>query len=443
MPPTPRRPWIPGASDALATAVARGALVLDAAFDGVLIVGRDGCIRYVNAAYCALLEYPHEELVGQPLSVLWLEHASLKTAQRAVEDIVGEGGRVRFETLHRCKAGRRVWVEVSVAELPENGDLAVFARDISERKRLDQNEVARVDQRVGEAEKLAMILKMSHEGVCTLDREGVILSVNDTYCAMMGYSREQLVGNPLARFEVSTLDEAAVSRELSAIAEGAGRDRFETQHRHHDGHAFPVEVGLAWLPEYGEFVAFLRDITERKIRDEANRKAAFFDPLTQLPNRRMLMDRFPHAASRSARHGTHGALLFLDLDRFKVVNDTVGHEAGDALLREVARRLVSAVRTEDSVVRLGGDEFVVLVEGLPATVSDAVAQALVVAERVRASLADAYRFGAHVHPGGCSVGLALFRGASEQMDDVLRRADAAMYSAKQAGGCSVRVALSS
>ena len=430
MPPARRRPSLDNAPDVSSATVARGELVLDAALDGVLIVGRDGLIRYINPAYCALLEYPHDELLGQPLSVAWSEPASLTDAQAALDDIVAEGGRVRFETLHRCKGGQRVWVEASVAELPEHGELVVSVRDISERKR--------GEQLVAAAEKLRAILETTRDGFCTLDRSGVIRSVNDTYCAMTGYSEQEIVGNSIAQFEVSSHHTSAVETHLGTVAAGAGHAYFESEHRHKDGHRSSFEVDLSWLPAYHEFVAFFRDITERKSRDEANRQAAFIDPLTQLPNRRMLIDRFPQAASRTARQGTHGALLFLDLDRFKVLNDAMGHDAGDALLCEVARRLTNVVRVEDAVVRLGGDEFVVLIEDLPPLAPEATSRALVLAERVRDSLADAYRLGAHVHQGGCSVGLALFQGASEPLDEVLRRADAAMYRAKQAGGCTVR-----
>lgn len=396
--------------------------------DGVLIVGRDGLIRYINPSYCALVEYQDHELLGQPLSVLWLEHASLTAAHAALDDIVAEGGRVRFETLHRCKDGRRVWVEASVAELPEHGELVVCVRDISERKSVRKSE--------RKSERKSII---TQDGFCTLDRHGVIQSVNDAYCAMMGYSREHIIGNHIVRYEVSTRNKSSDELDLRAIAEGSGQFRFETEHRHNHGRAVPVEVALSWLPAYGEFMAFIQDITERKRREDAHRQAAFFDPLTQLPNRRMLIDRFPQAASRAARRGTHSALLFIDLDGFKLLNDTEGHAAGDALLCEVARRLTRVVRNEDAVVRLGGDEFVVLVEDLPAILPDAVPHALAIAERVCASLADEYRVGAYVHKGGCSVGLALFRDASERMDEVLRRADVAMYAAKQAGGCAVRI----
>lgn len=407
--------------------------------DGALIVGRDGFIRYINPAYCALLGYQQQELVGQPLSVLWLEYGSLTAALRSIEDIVAEGGRVRFDTLHRRKDAQGVWVEASVAELPEHGALVVFVRDISERKAMEEHERTRVEECVAAAEKLSAVLETTQDGLCSLDRCGFMLSVNDKYCEMVGYSRVQIVGKPISWFEVHKRTDLAVEEHLRAVAEGVGHDLFETEHLHKNGHAVTMEVAVSWLPAYGEFAVFLRDITERKAREESNRQAAFFDTLTQLPNRRMLMDRFLRAASRTARQNTHGAVLFLDIDRLKLLNDTAGHHVGDALLREVALRLTSTVRDGDSVVRLGGDEFVVLFEDLPANAPDAEVQALVLAERVRAALAHTYQLGRHVHHGGCSVGLALFRGASEQMDEVLRRADVAMYAAKQAGGCAVRI----
>ncbi len=190
-----------------------------------------------------------------------------------------------------------------------------------------------------------------------------------------------------------------------------------------------------------------RDVTERRSIEEQIKNLAFYDPLTQLPNRRMLNDRLAMAMAGSKRSGLYGAVMLLDLDNFKPLNDEQGHAAGDLLLIEVARRLIATVREVDTVARLGGDEFVVVLSNLEETEALSRSQALTVAEKIRVALEQIYllevpRDGAQEqvisHHCSCCVGVALFRGESESQNAVLKRADDAMYQAKQSGRNAVR-----
>jgi diguanylate cyclase (GGDEF)-like protein len=174
---------------------------------------------------------------------------------------------------------------------------------------------------------------------------------------------------------------------------------------------------------------------------------AFHDALTLLPNRRLLLDRLSHAISTSKRGGHHNALLFLDMDNFKELNDQYGHEAGDLLLTEVARRLTACVREIDTVARFGGDEFAVLLSELPADRAESTAQAGIVAEKIRIRLAEPYcltlqhteRAEHNIrHCSTASIGLAIFNDGEASPDDLIQRADAAMYLAKTAGRNRVR-----
>lgn len=162
------------------------------------------------------------------------------------------------------------------------------------------------------------------------------------------------------------------------------------------------------------------------------------DPLTDLPNRVLFNDRLSHAINRARRSKHLFAVLFIDLDNFKTLNDTRGHEAGDHLLVEVARRLRASIREEDSVARLGGDEFVVLVEDLSAMLREAAVQAEVIAEKIRAALALPYAIDGHTHRGTASIGVTLYRGEDETGDTLLRGADGAMYRAKRSGRNTVQ-----
>ncbi|MBN8440825.1 MAG: CHASE domain-containing protein [Thauera sp.] len=175
------------------------------------------------------------------------------------------------------------------------------------------------------------------------------------------------------------------------------------------------------------------DITDRKLAELAIREMAFYDPLTTLPNRRLLLDRLHHQLSSSARSGLHGALLFIDLDEFKRINDTLGHHTGDLLLAEVAQRLRAGVREADTVARLGGDEFIVMLDDLGPTAEEAMTRATAIGMKLLASLQAAYLLETHVVTCTPSVGLTTFSGRGLSADELIRRADEAMYRAKAAG----------
>jgi len=181
-----------------------------------------------------------------------------------------------------------------------------------------------------------------------------------------------------------------------------------------------------------------RDISERKRAEEKIERLAFYDVLTDLPNRRLLMDRLQQALVSSAReHGT-GALLFIDLDNFKDLNDTQGHDVGDALLQQVAKRLLASVRETDTVARLGGDEFVVMLQGLERTQADAITQVEQVGRKIMGQLNQVYRLGSLEHHSTPSIGVTLFDNQHQTLDELLKQADLAMYEAKSAGRNTLR-----
>jgi len=177
---------------------------------------------------------------------------------------------------------------------------------------------------------------------------------------------------------------------------------------------------------------FYRRRAERKAADEIN-NLAFYDSLTQVPNRRLLFDRLNHALASSARSGERGALLFIDLDKFKTLNDTLGHDMGDLLLQQVAARLTAIVREGDTVARLGGDEFVVLLEDLSEQDLEAASQTKDVAEKILLSLSQPYQLGTHRHHSTASIGATLFEGHKQGLEDLLKQADVAMYQSKSEG----------
>ena len=209
-----------------------------------------------------------------------------------------------------------------------------------------------------------------------------------------------------------------------------------------NGKIFWIEIDIAAVAgedgKISNYVSVQRDITQRKATERQIEQLAFFDSLTQLPNRRLLMDRLTHALDTANRKANCGALLFLDLDHFKGINDTLGHDKGDQLLEQVARRLERIIRRSNTVARIGGDEFVILLEDLSESLSGAATQAEIVAEKILACFGDAFHISGYEHRCTPSIGVTLFGPQNNNADELLKRADLAMYQAKADGRNAIR-----
>ena len=273
------------------------------------------------------------------------------------------------------------------------------------------------------------IIERAADAFFIYDAGGKIFDVNRRACESLGYTREELLSLSMKEVEAVILPEgiAGLWRRLasgeSVTTEGAQRRK--------DGTAFPVEIRVCLLEEVdGRRLALsiARDIAGRKALEERLSYRAFHDPLTGLPNRALLMDRTEHALARAQRLEIPLAMIFLDLDGFKAVNDSLGHDTGDLVLKEVARRLDSCARSSDTVARLGGDEFVVLVED-PGNERGAT----LVAERIRAELDVPFEVGRRELPVTASIGVAVWPGPGSGPRELLRAADLAMYRAKEKG----------
>ena len=275
---------------------------------------------------------------------------------------------------------------------------------------------------------------------------------------LRGFRADEVVGRHV--FEMFTEEGVAVVKAMiqrRAQEEASGTPvgflNFQVQHRCKDGRLIWGEVmSKTDRNAQGEIIGYhgiTREITERKRLEEQVRQLAFHDPLTRLANRRLLVEHLDQAMSASKRSHHHGALLFLDLDNFKSLNDTHGHSVGDLLLIEVAERLKACVREADTVARFGGDEFVVLLCELDTQPAEASEQAIAVAEKIRIRLSDLYVLqaapsgpatGTIEHQCTASIGVAIFRGRDESQSSVIDRADAAMYQAKEDGRNRIRLA---
>lgn len=299
---------------------------------------------------------------------------------------------------------------------------------------------------VGEAEvRIAATAFETQDGMVITDADKVILRVNHSFTAITGYTADEAVGQTLGLLKSDRHDEDFYTAMWESV-DRTGIWQGEIWSRRKNGEVYPERLAITAVKggnrAISHYVSTMHDITNRKQAEEQIRVLAFYDTLTQLPNRRLLSDRLEQAISVNKRSGSYGALMFLDLDNFKTLNDTQGHSAGDALLIEAAHRLVSCVREMDTVARFGGDEFVVMINNPGDDKAGSAAHAGIVAKKICTSLAVPYvlkvkhegKADATVeHHSSASIGVVMFSKHEANMEDLLKWADMAMYQAKNAG----------
>ncbi|MCX7277869.1 MAG: EAL domain-containing protein [Burkholderiales bacterium] len=285
----------------------------------------------------------------------------------------------------------------------------------------------------------AALLDKAQDAIVQYDLAGNVIFWNHGAERLTGWTAEEAMGQPM--YKRIFVDHTAFAQGMHQLMQ-TGTWQGEVQHLRKDGRMVAVESHRTLVhDELGQprsVLSINTDITQRKAAEREIQQLAFYDQLTQLPNRLLLMDRLQQALTGSARHGRYGALLFIDLDNFKTLNDTLGHESGDLLLQQVATRLSGCVRGVDTVSRFGGDEFVVMLEDLSDNSAEAALIARSMGEKMLAALAVPYVLGGVEHNTTSSIGVAPFGQESLGTGELLKQADLAMYQAKTAGRNAIR-----
>ncbi|RBW48544.1 sensor domain-containing diguanylate cyclase [Marinobacter sp. F3R11] len=378
--------------------------------------------RYANNAFSEWFGMPPEKIIGIRFQNLVSEQLFALNEPHIQGVLAGEPQ--RFErTLTKADGSVGHIIGHYIPDIDADGKVRGFSIQASEVTLLKETEA--------KLKLAACVFENTLDGVLISDVDGKILSVNPGFVEITGYSPEEAIGqNP--RILRSNRHDPAFYEAMWHEIETCGRWKGEIWNRRKDGELYLQRMTVSMVPdESGEpvrYVSVFSDITALWRKDEHIRHLAFHDALTDLPNRTLLMDRIDQKLLNSDRKPSQFALMFLDLDGFKLINDRLGHNVGDELLKDVAKRLLALVRKSDTVARVGGDEFIFLVNNPQG--KDETAE---VANRIVSSLSEPAEVLGEMLQIGVSIGIAMFPSDGHSSVELIRNADTAMYSAKSMG----------
>ena len=410
----------------------RGAMTAMA--EGLAVLSPDGHCFFANRAVERALGVPPGGLQGinvRELSLQFCNHDGQAIPSpfddAALMQSLCQERAIRNQIFGLCigeSEGAVRWLEVSTSPL-QGGDgkalrVVMTFSDITERRLAD------------EKARLAFeAIRHSGEGILVTDAEHRIISANPAFEAVTGYAADDVIGNTPALFSSAHQDDSFFAT-MQAILERTGHWQGEVWNRRKNGEVYPEWLGVSAVREANgltrHYVYIFSDMTERKAAQARIEFLAHHDPLTELPNRLLLRDRMAQAMALAARSQNRVALLFLDLDRFKKINDSLGHPVGDALLKAIVERLKGCVRDSDTISRQGGDEFIIVLNEVRDT--DAVAR---VADKIQQRMGQPFVINEHALITSFSIGVAIFPDDGNDFDTLLKKADTAMYHAKEAG----------
>ncbi|MEW6024439.1 MAG: EAL domain-containing protein [Pseudomonadota bacterium] len=400
--------------------------ILDSVESLIYIKDAQSRYQYVNGAMCRMLGRPAAAIVGQDDEALF----------GVVQARIARAGDHAVLTEHRrYEAEERLFGNIYLTtKMPLTRDGEVYGlcgvtTDITPNKQAE------------ESLRIAAIVFQSGEGMCVLNPEATMIEANEAWGILVGTPAAELPGTAFPPFSLEQDGDDYRERMWNMVR----RDQTwqgEVWTRRRNGQAYPAWLTVSAVRDADgvltNFVCTQSDISARKQADEKIVQLAYYDPLTGLPNRRLLYERVDHCLGQHGRNRRVGALLFLDMDNFKDLNDSRGHVVGDHLLQQVAARLLQCARDSDTVARLGGDEFVILLESVGASEEEALRHADTVGHKILTALRVPFEVGGAVHHASCSIGITLCTGHEQQLDDLMRRGDLAMYDAKRQGRNTLR-----
>jgi diguanylate cyclase (GGDEF)-like protein/PAS domain S-box-containing protein len=413
-------------SEALRLAITR------ASPDLLFVMDEEGRYLEIISPEEQLLFKPAAETLGKRLDEV-LPESEARRFREFMQQTLQAGTPQMIEYELDTLGGRHVFEgRAQALDIRVEGKRAVVfvARDITERVKAEQ------DRRV------AAVAFESRQAMLVSDAGTVILRVNQAFVDLMGYSREEVVGRKTNSLRSGRHD-AAFYQAMWESVRKTGKWEGELWDQRKRGDLIPLWTTITAVRDvHGvvtNYVATMNDISERKQQEEEIRSIAFYDPLTALPNRRLLLERLQRALTLTRRNGQHGALLFVDVDNFKHINDEHGHHMGDLLLQEIASRLGRVVRESDTVARIGGDEFVIVLEHLNEDPTLARTEARQIAAKALLAMAKPYDLQGLIYHASGSIGIAMFNQTEIDLDLLMRQADEAMYQAKHAGKNTVHL----
>lgn len=398
------------------------------AISNLVCVLQNGRLTYINPAGCVILGADQPaDLLGRELSeFIHADYADLIAL--GIDAFAEEeaGVPLKLRPIHSPP----IDVLMNVRRLSDDGDDSLFmveCRDISNFIRASE------DARKRE-QRLANVLSTVHDTILTMDLKGNILTINPAGERMFGYPRAQVIGQNISMLMPDNFAEEHNAHLDEFIRTGESKlvnSTLEFEGQHADGTVFPIELSVGHMMEgtHRLFTGVIRDITTHKRAMKEIRHLAHHDPLTGLPNRNLFIERVERAIARARRSNKPFALMFVDLDKFKPINDELGHEAGDIVLKTVARRMLTCMRDSDTAARFGGDEFVAILENL-----DQAPSASVVARKVLDALLEPIPVvNNQIATVGASIGISIFPEDGQTLDTLTHAADEAMYAVKAEG----------